>query len=97
MGCGFSADFGFVLAAKALNATTDENRLLHQEEQAKQLGLIPHTEEVALRSNQLLAFDPAASVLKSTQALVALKKKKAKKKQEEEERGSSSRRASAGV
>jgi hypothetical protein len=69
---------------KALNATTDENRLLHQEEQAKQLGLILHTEEV-LRSNQFLPFDPAASVLKSTQAFVALKKKKAKKKKEEEE------------
>jgi hypothetical protein len=36
---------------KALDATTDENRLLHQEEQAKQLGLILHTEEV-LRSPQ---------------------------------------------
>jgi hypothetical protein len=40
---------------KALDATTDEDRLLHQEEQAKQLGLILHTEEV-LRSNQFLAF-----------------------------------------
>ena len=69
---------------KALGATTDEDRLLHQEEQAKQLGLILHTEEV-LRSNQFLAFDPAASVLKSKQALVALKKKEAKKKKEEEE------------
>jgi hypothetical protein len=43
-----------------------------------------HTEEV-LRTNQFLAFDPAASVLKSKEALVALKKKGAKKKKEEEE------------
>ena len=77
---------------EALNATTDENRLLHQEEQAKQLGLILHTEEV-LRSNQFLPFDPAASVLKSTQALVALKKKKAKKKKEEEEAAAAAERA----
>ena len=69
---------------QALGATTDEDRLLHQEEQAKQLALILHTEEV-LRTNQFLPFDPAASVLKSKQALVALKKKAAKKKQEEEE------------
>ena len=69
---------------KALGATTDEDRQEHQEEQAKQLALILHTEEV-LRSNQFLAFDPAASVLKSKQALVALKKKAAKKKQEEAE------------
>ena len=69
---------------EALGATTDEDRLLHQEEQAKQLALILHTEEV-LRSNQFLPFDPAASVLKSKQALVALKKKAAKKKKEEEE------------
>ena len=69
---------------KALNATSDEDRQEHQEEQAKHLALILHTEEV-LRSNQFLPFDPAASVLKSTQALVALKKKAAKKKQEEEE------------
>jgi hypothetical protein len=58
---------------KALDATTDEDRLLHQEEQAKQLGLILHTEEV-LRTNQFLAFEA-----------VALKTKEAKKKKEEEE------------
>ena len=69
---------------KALNATSDEKRQEHQEEQAKQLALILHTEEV-LRSNQFLPFDPAASVLKSKQALVALKKKAAKKKKKEEE------------
>jgi hypothetical protein len=57
---------------------------LHQEEQAKQLGLIPHTEEV-LRTNQFLAFDPVVSVKKSKQAWAALKKKEAKKKKEEEE------------
>jgi hypothetical protein len=72
----------FVLSPE--NATSDEKRQEHQEEQAKQLALILHTEEV-LRSNQFLPFDPAASVLKSTQALVALKKKAAKKKKEEEE------------
>jgi hypothetical protein len=69
---------------KALDATTDEDRLLHQEDQAKQLGLIFHTEEV-LRSNQFLASDPVASVKKSKQAWVALKKKEAKKKKKKEE------------